>query len=155
MFRVFRTVVMWLMALAMPLQGLAAAVAPLCEAAGHTPAAIAAFHPAVTLAASVLQAGVQSVDSHHGHSGHHTAAPSQMGHSAGHADQADHAGRSDHVGHGGHACCSAASSVASVFTSDLFARQPAPTLAPAAPAVQRYQGVVLDGLDRPPRLLLA
>lgn len=152
MFRVFRTVVMWLMALAIPLQGLAAAVAPLCEAAGHTPAAIAAFHPAVTLAASVQQAGAQSGDSHHGHGGLHTAAASQTVDSA---DHADHAGGSDHVGHGGHACCGAAGTVAANFTSDLFARQPAPSLAPVAPAALRYQGVVLDGLDRPPRLILA
>ena len=64
----------------------------------------------------------------------------------------DHAGQS---GHGMLKCCSAGFSIAAFFSPGLAARTQARSPSPLQPVVQIYQGVILDGPERPPRHLPA
>jgi len=130
--------VLWLVALVIPLQGMAAVAMPNC----------ASSHSAAMGTAPGQAAGSHGV--HHGAVG---AEP--MGATAHHAP-----GVADHVtdnAHGGHAvpkCCSAAFSMATLVTPMAVARSHAREAAPVHPLAWLYQGVTLDGLERPPKGLL-
>ena len=60
-----------------------------------------------------------------------------------------------HAGHGMLKCCSAGCSMVALSAPELPTARPAGSDAPLAAPVPLYSGVVLDGLDRPPRLLRA
>jgi hypothetical protein len=85
---------------------------------------------------------------------------------AGHSHPADghvHAAGSSHdaaaadtdpARHGGNnmvKCHGIGGTIASAFAIGLVSRTQPPSTAPLQPAAQIYQGVILDGLERPPR----
>ena len=152
MFRSFGALVLWLIAVAIPVQGIAAIVMPLCVPGQFARVADAALKRAggETMHAQrgVPDAGVIEHAHEPGH-GHTIAAHGAGGFTA---PYADHAG---HSGHGMLKCCSVGCSIAACFAPDLATHTRAPSLAPVQSEANFYPGVILDGLDRPPRRLLA
>jgi hypothetical protein len=145
MFRWLRLVVMWLMAVAIPLQGFAASAISLC-----------APEQVAMMAGAVIDDGhanhrhvLESADGG-AHIAHAPALPV-----ASSADPDDQA--SGHLGHASHGVlkCCAACAMAAVMVPDLAARGQTRSAAPSRTVEHFYQGVILDGLDRPPRSLLA
>lgn len=120
---------MWLIALAIPMQGMAAVVMPQCPPAQH----------AVAPGTSERFADERAAD--------HAA-------SSGHQDGTAH-GESGHSDHGVLKCCSATFSMAAVTTPSVVAQTPLRLPAPLHPLAQLYRDVTPDGLDRPPKLFLA
>jgi hypothetical protein len=144
---VLRIVVMWLIALAIPLQGMAAVAMPPCPPAHH-PDMSAAFDQLVEQADAVGPMAVAA-----DHAMHDGVAASQDD-----GDPVEAAGLSGHSGHSGHSmlkCCSAACAMAAVVTSDLALQLHARSPAPLHPVAQFYRGAPPDGLDRPPKPVLA
>jgi hypothetical protein len=143
---VFRAVLMWLIALTLPMQGMGAVVMPQCPPAHHTvPVAFDLFADHQS-ADSPMAAPVN-------HATHHGEAADQAA-GAGHDVGATH-GESGHSGHGMLKCCSATCSMAAVTAPSLGARTQLRSPAPLQPLVPLYRGVTADGLDRPPKLFLA
>lgn len=64
-------------------------------------------------------------------------------------------GESGHTGHGVLKCCNAACSIAAETTSNVVAQAQLRMPTPLNPAAQLYRDVTPNGLDRPPKLLLA
>lgn len=154
MFRALRGLVLWLMAVAIPIQGIAANLMPSCLPAQAT-----------ALAAEALdQTDPHLMPSHSVASG-----AGELGHPHGHAkasvqrgeqtdagsDHADHANHVDHAGHGALKCCSAACSMAILSSANFLAHAQARSPAPVQWQARLYPGVIPGGLDRPPRTLLA
>ncbi len=151
MLRTIRILALWLMAVAIPVQGFAAVVMPFCS-------------PAHAAAVSNSQLQSQSQSAGKGSirmsiSTHSTAhGTAEMQHPSGHAHGSGSAAEpaSDHSdGHAGHSmlkCCSAGFSMAAFFAPVIPARSSARSPTPLQLETQIYQGVILDGLDRPPRL---
>ena len=147
MFAFVRSVVMWLIALAIPVQGMAAVVTPLCLPAHHSDGSSMAHrlvgHRGV--AAHAALAG--------DHAAHHGAASD---HDTGAAH--DHLTAPDETGHAGHAmleCCSAACAMSGVMPPSLAARASACSVAPPHAVAPLHLGVTPDGLDRPPKPIVA
>lgn len=148
MSRVLRAVLSALIALAIPLQGMAAVTMTLCPPAHHAghsgadPAAAAHDGKATHPGAPEAQAA-----HHHGASSHGLA-------SAQSTAQAD-SGEACAAGHSMLKCCSVACSMAALTTQSLAAAVRAHPPAPLQAALPFYRGVTPDGLDRPPKTVLA
>lgn len=149
MFRSFRLLMVWLMAVAIPLQGMAAtAVMQLCMPS----------HTAGSVDPALLQADAHSM---HTHPVSSDADATKQLHGQGKAfDPPDLRldPGSDSAGHSSHGmlkCHSAGFSIAGFVASALSTRIQVRSPAPARPEALLYQGVILDGLDRPPKLPLA
>ncbi|MDH4053146.1 MAG: hypothetical protein OEU93_16360 [Rubrivivax sp.] len=135
MLRFVKVVAMWLIALAIPVQGMAAVVMPLCAPAHHA-----------DLQAVGAKVAAADLAQHH-HAGMTHAAPTDQ--DAGAAG--DDAG---HIGHPMLKCCSAACAMAAVMPANLDVRAQARSPAPQHPVAQIYRGITPDGLDRPPKSFL-
>ena len=125
---------MCLIVLAIPVQGMAAVVMPLCLPAPHGDASMA-----------IDRLADRSADHHHAAASHHAA---------GQGDEAT----PDEPAHSGHdmlKCCSAACSMVALTTPPLAVGLQARPPAPLHPVAQLYSGVTPDGLDRPPKFILA
>ena len=143
-----RTILVWLLVLAVPAQGAAAVTMALCGPNHHGGAA----------ATSAAQAGSAEQANHHsaepGAPGHH--------HMAAQADKDDSASASPAVSaQGSHAVkqkCSACASCCSLgaILSPMLA-VPAPTVTPTvfSAVVLTVSAFAADGPDRPPRIVLA
>lgn len=140
MLTVARSLVMWLIALAIPVQGMAAVATPPCPPAHHS----------------------HGSPSPHRHVGHHDAASpaaQAVDHATDHgAGPAQHvASAPDETGHAGHSmleCCSAAGAMYGVMPPSFAAWVPACSRPPQAVEPLRL-GIAPDGLDRPPKPNLA
>lgn len=144
MFSGLRTVVLWLIALAFPLQGWALVVVPLCPPSHHS----GFSSPADRVERPAAEAPATSASANHATHG-----------GMNHAASAEHFGDPQHEysGQSGHdplECCSVASSMVAMTTQSLAARAASSTTAPlqAGPFIR---GVTLDALDRPPKRFLA
>ena len=139
MSRFFVTLVIWLMALAIPAQGMAAATLMHCGPGHH--GAPSAPHKAPVLPEAFLAAGEHAV---HGHA-HHTAADADVA-----SDSAQNAADSSPTQHRCSACASCCAGVA--LTSKAVTL---PTIDPAGEVavltLTRATSVVIDGPERPPR----
>jgi hypothetical protein len=138
---------MWLMAVAIPVQGMAAAVMPLCPPNHH---ADVQLHPPEHLAHGHGADSAQGVSMNH--AAHHAAAAEPM--DIEHHEGAGHA-EPGLSGHGTLKCCSAACSMAAAMTPELVTWPRARAPAPLHPAAHFYRGVTPDGLERPPKLIRA
>lgn len=147
--RVIRILVLLVMSLAIPVQGIAATIIMnLC----------APSHAAGSVGPTLIQA-----DAHSSHSHPESSGADGTKHLQGHAKAFDSSGiqfgtGSDHADHSGHGmlkCCSMAFSIAAFVGPTLSARIQVRSPAPVRPEALPYQGVILDGLDRPPKLTLA
>lgn len=147
-----RTLLLWCVALAIPLQGMAAVVMPLCAALGSTQQTMPFMgHPLMASAAA-------DQSNHAGHAMHADIAQALPDHPNGHdsgAPAADQDGHDCHSGHGMLKCCSSVGSLATMTRPALPARSALRAPTPLAVAAQLPAGVILDGLDRPPQSLLA
>ena len=147
--RFVRCFVMWLLVLALPVQGFAASTMLLCGAGHHG-------------AAPATEGG-------HDHASHmHLGAQHVFGASASHAD--DHAAEAtpSHEGSafgplaakdakamGKCSACAACCTVAFLPTTVIAFTAPAPSRALPVVELTTHVGFFTDGLDRPPRLFLA
>ena len=158
-----RTLLVWLLVLALPAQGVAAATMAFCGP--HHPGGGAASHAEQRAAAEHVhpqarpQAHPQAhpeadaQGSHGDHGDHHQA-------TAARADSAD-AGSSAAPAKGGHAdqqkcsACASCCSIGAILNSVLAV--PAPELSPTvfAVVVPTVDAFAVDGPDRPPRIVLA
>lgn len=133
-----RSLVLWLLMLVLPWQGMAVSAMTLCGPAGA--GAEAHHQPA---------AGVQaSAHDHHGHHGHEAVA----------LDPASPALTSDQLhaeataAHLLQACCGAACTMAFAITAAPCGADQAKPPTPRQAVVGLHPSVVLDGLDRPPQV---
>jgi uncharacterized protein involved in copper resistance len=139
MSRVVKTVVMWLIALAIPAQGMAAVGMPLCPLAHHAGTGVTVDHHATD---HVQASNMAASADHSMHDGMHhgtTAAP-------------------DTSNPGGHPvlkCCSAACAMAAVMPQVLATLVRARPPSPQQVVAHFHLGVTPDGLDRPPKSVLA
>jgi hypothetical protein len=144
MFRFVRMLALWLAALAIPLQGIAAVAMPFCPPAHSAAMPVASADPS-----GAHRMGRHAPDAAAGHShpadGHVHAAGSSHDAAAADTDQAKHGGNNMVKCHG------IGGTIASAFAIGLVSRTQPPSTAPLQPAAQIYQGVILDGLERPPR----
>jgi hypothetical protein len=138
---VVKAIVMWLIALSIPLQGMAAVVMPMCPPAHHSGST--GDSEGLTQHHEVDCETAASADHtmHQGTASPHTAASSPEDSAAGHS------------GHGMLKCCSASGSMAAVMAPELALRAPASSPAPLQRVVQFYRSVTPDGLDRPPKFV--
>lgn len=138
---------MWLMALAIPVQGMASVQMPLCAPALEAVAA-AAHAPAVQ--ADHTGHGM------HASADHHHAPDQPRAHDGDLSGHVGHDGnQSGHAGHGALKCCSVACSMAVMAIPGLLAQVQA-TASNVLPLVaQLHPGITPAGLDRPPKRLLA
>jgi hypothetical protein len=152
MFRVLRTILVWVMALAMPLQGMAASAMLFC-APGH---------------AGVLQgpgpAAAAVGGSHAAHAHHHGHDADAMDQAAPTIEVAADApcagadGPSDPPPHHGKFSCSACAACCSALclpTSFVLPTPSIPEHVAPMPTVEPVASHQPDGLDRPPRTVLA
>lgn len=152
MSRSFRALVLWLIAVAIPVQGIAAIVMPLCMPAPFVMLTDAVLVPASGQAMHGHRAAPDAGVMEHADEGDHGHAVAAHGSNGSIAPDADHAG---HTGHGMLKCCSAACSMVACVAPGVATQARAPSLAPVQSEASLYPGIILDGLDRPPRLLLA
>ena len=155
-----RTLLVWLLVLALPAQGAAAATMAFCGP--HHPGGAAASHAEQRAAAEHLhpQAHPQThpqahpqADAQGDHGDHHQATTAR-------ADSAD-AGSSAAPAKGGHAvqqkcsACASCCSMGAILNSVLAVA--APDLSPTvfAAVVPTVEAFAVDGPDRPPRIVLA
>lgn len=156
-----RLLLLWLMAVTIPLQGIAAATAmahcaPAPQRAGsvegdamHSGGHTRHDHPVQVEGGSALDAQPHAQPEAHAHADVDAVA-------AGAADHGPERG-ADSAGHTGHStlkCCSAVCALAMPVAQQLAVRSPVRAPAPTWPAALFAQGVVLDGLERPPRQAL-
>lgn len=139
---------MWLIALAIPMQGMAAVVMLPCPPALHTVAPGASDRFADDRAADSAMVAAAT------HSMHIDVESADRSAASEHQDSTTH-GESDHADHGVLKCCSATFSMAAVTTPSVVARTQLRLPAPLHPLAQLYRDVTPDGLDRPPKLILA
>lgn len=144
--------ILWLSTAAFPVQGFAAIGMPPCVAAPS---------------ASVADAGLGRVSAvtMHGHRVAPDVGVRVQANEAGHGQAVAIHGSSEisapdagHAGHSGHStlkCCSAGCSMAACAALGLATHSRMRSLAPVQSEANFYPDVILDGLDRPPRLLLA
>lgn len=155
MSRNFRALVLWLIAVAIPVQGIAAIVTRLCVPAISATVADVGLGQAGAMMMhghrAAPEAGFMAHVDDPGH-GHAVEAHGPGDFTAPDADPAGHAG---HAGHGMLKCCSAGCSMVACFATCLATPTDAPSLAPVQSEASFYPGVILESLDRPPRLLLA
>ena len=156
MSRTYRALLLWLIAIAIPLQGLAAVVMPLAM----TGVSATANHGAQNLASA------ETLDGAHGHQSAHQSAH-QLSHQQGHGHTATGHGvgsasatapEADPPCHSGHSmlkCCSAACSLLAYIPPGLAKHSPMPSAAPLHAEAAFCPDVFLDGLDRPPKRFLA
>lgn len=130
---------MWLIALALPVQGMAAAIMPLCPPSHHAAPVSLVESPAAAITTA------QHPSMHDGMGAHHAS-------DASHADPQD--GEAAAGSHHMLKCCSAACSMAAFTVSSLAVRVQQRSPAPLHPLASHYRGVTLDGLDRPPKQIL-
>lgn len=145
--RVYKVFVMWLIALAIPVQGMAAVSMAHCPAEHHTGIPGAPDRPAVGPSAG---AKLDTAEAHAMHQ-HATADPFASSEHQEDATTAD----SGHSGHGMLKCCSATISMAAVMAPGLVARLTLRSPAPLHLQERLDRGVTPDGLDRPPKFHLA
>lgn len=154
MSKTVRALLLWCLALAIPLQGMATVVMPLCSAMGSTSLTTSFMgHPLALTAA----AQTQTQASHAEHAMHHGMAH-EVGHDstqAGAQPEVNHDGHDGHTSHGMLKCCSATGSLAVLSNISLPAQGMLPMPAPLASTAQLPAGVIPDGLDRPPQDSLA
>jgi hypothetical protein len=154
---VVRALLLCWVALAIPLQGMAAVVMPLCAALDSSSVNTTFFgHPLTPAGAA------QASADHAGHAQHHDMsqgmsheAAGPLAHHTAHvsADAGDPP--AGHAGHGMLKCCSATGGMAMLSSTALPAQGKPRAPAPPALAAQLPAGVILDGLDRPPQPSLA
>jgi hypothetical protein len=142
------SVVLWLIFLAIPVQGIAAVVVPLRAPAHHAGMAETEGHAS----------GTQLADMHApaaaGAAAHQDAAVKSAMHADHHEDKAG--GGSDHSGHPMLKCCSAACAMAGVMPAATATIRPLTgSTAPLTFLARFYISVTPDGLDRPPKYFLA
>ena len=145
-----RLVLMWLMTLAVSVQGVAAYAMPLCPPSHHM--AAKSQHLASAQAADHHGDGMSGLDRppmQAGESQHRMAA----GHAHSHGMEAAHAPEGADTPVSGHdmlSCCSANCSM--VGMTAVLPRQPSQAASPrpVQPMASLYSGVALAGLDRPP-----
>lgn len=136
----WRLLLLWLLVLLLPLQGMAMSAMTWCGPAGggaevrhhHQPAA--ADHPAA--------------HDHHGHQGHEAATLDKASPALA-SDQAHAEATATHLLK---ACCGAACTMAFAITSAPCDTDQARPPTPLQAVVGLHPGVVLDGLDRPPQV---
>lgn len=159
--RITKAIVMWLIALTIPLQGMAAVAMPSCAPAHHGAAAervsIAADdghahahthdHAMAGVAATAATAATANMATPH-----HAAANPMTAATQAHGAGSD---KSSDAGHPMLKCCSAACAMAAVLPPSLPERLKLRSPAPLQPLAQFYRGVTPDGLDRPPKSILA
>ena len=144
--KTFAGMLMGLVMVAVPLQGMAASSPRPCD---------------LDHAAQGIGLAGHALSGHHVHApvpesavaGHHAAGPQRSGADATQAGQPT--GHDGQASHDALKCCSVAGAAAAASAPELIARAQARQAAPSQPAANHYQGVVLDGPDRPPRLLQA
>jgi len=156
MSRIYRALLLWLVTIAIPLQGMAAVVMPLCVTElpvavsngvlNRTAAKMLNEHSAL----ADVKAPGQMLESGHGHGHGHAHGPAADGHGASSTATPD-AGQSGHSGHSMLKCCSAACSMAVYFSPSVAKHSRMPSLAPEQVEATFCPDVFLDGLDRPPR----
>lgn len=148
--RVLRFLLVWLLAVAMPLKGMAAAVMLLC--APLPAASVVQAMPSHLAQGHAAHDGAQ----HHQHFRHASQAkppqPPQHATHATHATQGDAASADDHGGSSGHAHAVAKCGACAAIAAGL------PRVAPPPPGAQGFEPMALgavrfltDGPDRPPR----
>jgi hypothetical protein len=150
-----RALLLCWMALAIPLQGMAAVVMPLC-AALDSPSVNTTFfgHPLTSAGADTVQPLPDPAD----HDLHHDMSHDAAGPLAHHTAHAGADAGDTHEGHTGHGmlkCCSAIGGMAMLSSAALPAQGKLRAPAPLALTAQLSAGVVPDGLDRPPQPPLA
>jgi hypothetical protein len=141
-----RAVVLWLVILAIPAQSMAMLSMPWCASSHHA----SVQHAPV--AASAVPAAAVDRGAGHAHAGHggimHPSVKADVGAASGPAL----AGDADHDMLG---CCSATCAVAVLGVASAVASVLPVTAGLAQAVASQYRGVTLDGLERPPRPLLA
>ncbi|WP_418314775.1 hypothetical protein [Piscinibacter sakaiensis] len=141
---VVKTIVLWFIALAIPLQGMAATVFPLCPTEHHAPALlVVAQLPADELGA----ADHASMVDHH----QHHQQPDAVSLAAADAPVSHDA---ELLGHGMLNCCSAAGAMLALGVPSVPTLPALRSPEPLPPAAQADLGVTLDGLERPPKNIL-
>jgi hypothetical protein len=143
--RVIKAIAIGVIALVIPVQGMAAIAMSFCAPAN--PAGLAG------VAGHASDADVVAGPALHQH-----AAPKHATHSDHEAGKAsgNPVGESDHSGHSMLKCCSAACAmVAALPAGTVAARTLTGSQAPRRPLAQFYSSATPDGLDRPPKFFLA
>jgi hypothetical protein len=142
MWRVVRLTLMWLLAVAVPMQGLSAATMLACGVGQH--------EHSIEQVASHSHAGVVST-------GHHQDRVADSGLNDAAAADGAHLGKADLNKGGAHKCSACASCcVSAVLASDTISFDPVKlTDSFAAPVARTLAAFVPDGFERPPRLFLA
>jgi hypothetical protein len=145
--KVFRTALSWLIALIVPVQGMAALAVPLCPAAHGLGVSAGIDHVAYGLGADAQWALAADLAAQAGAPAHHAAD----------SDSHDGAlqGKADPCGHGPLDCCSAACAMVAALAPVRFSQVPPRSPVPPHPLAQRYRGLTPDGLDRPPKIVFA
>lgn len=139
---------MCLIALAIPVQGMAVIVMPPCAGVHHMAAQGVPGHSADEPASGLVTAAAAC------HPWHIELESSDHSADAGHHDCIAH-GEPGDSDHGVLKCCSANCSMAALTAPHVMARAPLRSPAPLHPLAHLYRGVTPDGLDRPPKLFLA
>lgn len=142
-------VLLCLIALAIPMQGMAAVAMAMC----------APSHRAVMAGAPERLAEAPSMRSHadgaHSHRMPHAAQSAFDGGTSVAPHDAAPDGQAGHAGHGTVKCCSATCTMVALTSLTLVASAKVEASLPLHPVAQIYQGVTPDGLERPPKLFLA
>jgi hypothetical protein len=148
MSRVVRSLVLWLIALAIPLQGMAGGIMLHCAPTQQAAGSPGLSHGVAHAPAAQTMAGLSA------HAMHHGAVEHMLADHPGQDDDGLH-GAGGQSGHNMLKCCSAACSMAAGVVPNLAVQAQARSPAPRQPVAQFYRGVALDGLDRPPKTPLA
>lgn len=155
--RVVRAVLVWLMVIAMPVQGMAASTMLSCGPGHGRMMAGLAFD---AQAARSSEAGEPMdghvhahVDAHHAPHDHATQGDAAASHAAADADGAD--SLLPHHGSFGCSACAACCSVLALPTGYSLPEAPGPMHPVRMPLVEPVASHQPDGLDRPPRTVLA
>jgi hypothetical protein len=156
MSRTYRALLLWLIAIAIPFQGIAAIAMSLCAPAlsvvlkSGTPdrAEVEAMHRR----SATSDPKTSSQMSEHGHwqgQAHSAVDPDASKTAVPDLEQ------SGHAGHSMLKCCSAACSLVAYMPPSLTKHSRVPSPAPSQAEATFYPDVFLDGLERPPRNFLA
>lgn len=139
--RVLRTFLLWLLVLALPVQGYAAATMPACGTIqSHDPAEITSAFPHEHDATTRV----------HTHQGHHPDSAEQVAHGD-HSASISSAQHADSTCSTCQSCCFGLGIIAQNMTWQLPSDN---AQLPAAAPIVSYTGFIPQGLERPPRTLV-
>jgi len=150
----YRAFMLWLIAIALPLQGIAAVEMQMCTPAAAAVVTLGGSHQAEPVLGRVVQFHAHATAKVSGHAHGHGHGQPTTDHPATYPVVSD-LDDSGHLGHGMLKCCSAACSLAAYFSPSVAKHSRMPSLAPEQVGATFYPDVFLDGLDRPPRSFLA